>query len=182
MSLRGYVLAGGASARFGRDKAAVVGPSGLAMAVSVAGALRVVCSEVVLVRRTPEAPWEAPWGRLGVVAGVEGPDRHPLWGVAVAGAHAGDGRVLVAPCDLPWLDSEVVRAFVEGAAGGECVASDGERVHPLLAVLEASRAARAAQAAAEGVSVTAWVGDLPRVILPASALRNANRPADLDGP
>lgn len=166
----GFVLAGGASRRMGRDKARVV-VDGRPMALRVADALGAVCGRVALVRREPDV-WP-----IEVVSGVEGPGRHALWGVAVALEAAATELVVIAPCDLPWLTGEALALLVEAAP---CVAWDGERVHPLLAVLPASFAPTVRQIAAAGGSARELAGGFRQILLPAGVLRNVNRPDDLD--
>lgn len=171
--MNGFVLAGGASRRFGTDKARWP-LNGRPMALHVADALAHVCDVVRLVRRAPEAAWDG----LAVVSGDEGPDHHALWGVAVALEAATTPRVVLAPCDLPALREGHLRALVAGAGQGEAVAM-GSRIQPLLAVVRAERAQAARHAAANGRSVRSFVADLPRVALPNEALRNVNRREDL---
>lgn len=174
----GFVLAGGASVRMGSDKARVRGPDGLPLAVHVARALAAVCGRVRVVRHGPEPSPDPDWPELAVVVDTPG-DRHPLRGVAAALAAATTPTVIVAPCDLGALTTEAVHALWRGAAGGEAVAGDGSRLHPLFAVLDRARASAAARAADEGTSVRGWVAGLPVVVLPASVLCNVNHPSDV---
>ncbi|MEZ5379423.1 MAG: molybdenum cofactor guanylyltransferase [Acidimicrobiales bacterium] len=98
------ILAGGASTRFGADKALVIGPS-------VRDALRSAdCDPVVLVG-----------GTAGPALGlITIPDRRPgegpLAGLATALLWAGPERVLVVPCDLPNLRSDDLATLLDAAA------------------------------------------------------------------
>lgn len=169
----GFVLAGGRSQRFGSDKA-TARVDGLEMALWVASALMGPCERVALIRRAGQPPrdWTLPGGRcVPEVRGDEG-DHHPLWGVAVALAAATTPLVLVAPCDLPGLRPEHAHALV---GAGPCCATDGVDEQPLLAVLPRAWLEAVVAAARAGQSVRALTAPLPRVQLPAAALRNVNQ-------
>ena len=159
----------------GRDKA-LVPVDGIPMALRVARALRTGgCDPVHLVAKGP-----LPRGLDLVLVPDLDADHHPLVGVATALAHAaatGATTALLAPCDLPWLDGADVEALL--TAGRPCVATDGVRRQPLLALLPVSRGPALLEAARAGATVRAALADLPTVTLPASALRNVNRPQDL---
>lgn len=165
----GFVLAGGASARFGEDKA-LARVEGRRLVDTVVDALAPL-ERVCVVRR----PGQAPVAGHEVLVGEEGHDRHPLWGVAVALEHATTPRALVVPCDLVALEADHIHAFLAAAGDGEAVAWDGERLHPLLAILTRDRSVAVRTAAAEGQSVRAFMAALPRVLVATAALRNLNR-------
>lgn len=181
--VEGFVLAGGASQRMGSDKASVV-VRGAPMAAWVAGALSAVCGSVRLVRRSVDAPVVRGLDgvSLPVCTGREGDERHPLWGVAVAAEVCQAPWMMVAPCDLPWLDAEAVLALWQARGQVGAVAFDGERVHPLLAVLPVAHARAAGQIAAAGGSARAFVAALSRVPLDPEVLRNVNARSDLRPP
>lgn len=171
-----YVLAGGRSARMGRDKA-FLQVQGQAMAIRVAAALRQGGAGTVhLVGKDPEL------ARLGLpFVADHSTIQHPLVGVVAALRHAsslGEERALLAPCDLPWLDAAAVALLL--GHGSPCVAGDGVNRQPLLCVLDVSRAAAVAKLAAASGSVRAALAELPEVRVSVRALRNVNRPADLD--
>jgi len=178
LSLPAYVLGGGRSARMGQDKARLP-VEGTAMALRVARALREAgCAPVHLVGKDPSL---ADLG-LPLVLDLE-PETHALMGVATALAHAaaaGATHAVTCPCDLPWLDAAAVARLL--AAGEPAVATDGSQRQPLLALLPVSRGPALLQAARDGTSVRAALADLPAVSLPPTALRNANRPQDLEAP
>ncbi|MEN0062604.1 MAG: NTP transferase domain-containing protein [Myxococcota bacterium] len=169
------MIAGGASRRMGFDKARA-SVDGWPMAPSVAEALRAVCRRVSLVRRGPPDgyPWRWRDGTaIEVVREADQGSRHPLVGVATALAHASSPWVLVAPCDGLGLEEVGLRALVEAAPS---VASEGDRLHPLIGVFPASHAPRAAALAQAGQAARAFVEPFNRVAL--SAVRNVNRPED----
>jgi molybdopterin-guanine dinucleotide biosynthesis protein A len=93
----GAVLTGGASTRMGRDKA-TVRVDGVAMAARVAQALRDGGARDV------------------VFVGSELPDAFPaegpLGGIITALRWARDDPVVIAPCDMPWIEGDHVRALV----------------------------------------------------------------------
>lgn len=179
MVTRGYVLAGGSSSRMGRDKGRLPFPGAAPMAAHVARVLRLGGLEVAIVRGEDDGPFVDDDGVSVRVIADGGGDRHPLRGVAAALEEAGAGLVLVVPCDLPWLDCAAVDALI--SAGTEVVAWDGEREHPLCAVLDASRSRRCFEIARANGPVRALVDGLPRVHVEASAMRNANTPDALGG-
>ncbi|MGH2722039.1 MAG: molybdenum cofactor guanylyltransferase, partial [Actinomycetota bacterium] len=114
----GAVLAGGESRRMGTDKA-LLEVEGVPLVVRAARALATALGEVVVVTRRPAAL--AGLG-LEVVADDPGPQT-PLTGIATALRHAAGRPVLVAACDMPWIEPAFVRALVSlagegGPAGG----------------------------------------------------------------
>lgn len=153
--MNGWVLAGGASRRFGSDKA-LHRVDGVPLAERVARVLVAAGLEVAVLGREHRG--------LGVpeVVEPEGP-RHPLWGVAYA-LERGDG--FFAPCDLPDLRVEVVRALLDARAVALGL--------PLLGVIPATLAARAAELARAGAPAWRLVEGLPS--LDVGPLVNLNHP------
>jgi len=179
---RGYVLAGGRSSRMGRDKARIP-VQGVPMAERVAGVLAQTGLQVTLIRRGPAQPdepaWHLPDGTaLPVIREPDDGAPHPLHGVVAALEHA-RAPILICPCDVPDLHPDDVRALL--GAGPSAVAWDGQRVHPLLAVLDPSVLDRARRLARAGGAVRDLIQGFRRVRLPAQHLRNVNRPQDLVG-
>lgn len=159
--MRGYVLAGGRSTRFGSDKALHV-VAGVPLAVRTAEVLRAAGLDPWLVVREARDP--ARLAGLPTLAEPDGP-RHPLWGVATALA-LGEGAFF-APVDLVDLDPARVRALLDARA----IATD----QPLLGVWPAAMAARAREAALRGDAVRSVAAALPAVDV--GAFVNLNRPA-----
>lgn len=159
--MRGWILAGGRSRRFGSDKACFL-VDGVPLAVRLAGVLRAAGLDPWLVARAPRG--------LGIPELLE-PDapHHPLHGVSVAlaaSAAAGEALAFFTPCDLVDLDVATVRLLLDPpalAAG-----------HPLLGVMETRRAGDAADAAAAGLGVFHFQRGLPTVEV--GPLTNLNRP------
>lgn len=165
----------------GRPKA-VIEVEGVAMARRVADAVAAAgCDPVVAVGGDAAA--------LASVGLATLPDRFPgegpLGAVITALEHAAGAPVLVAACDLPWLDVATVSAILDASrvssASDAVVASSG-RLEPLLSwwsptALEHLRqrfdaGERAVHATLAGLSVVT-------VPVAASALHNVNRPDDL---
>jgi len=162
--LRGWVLAGGASTRFGRDKA--LEPfEGVPMALLVARRMQEAGLEVGFVAKDNRLD------HLGFPSLIEPPEpRHPALGLAVA---LELGEAVFAPCDVPWLPSE---AFLR--LKPRSVAFDG-RVHPLVARYPASFAARARALVDRNEAAKKLADGCERVTMPQAWLRNVNRPEDL---
>ena len=132
--LVGAVLAGGASSRLGRDKAAEM-LDGLRMIERAVTMLRAVCEEVFIVSSRPDTPS----GHFEVVPDLR-PDSGPLAGIEsalVRARHLDARAVLVIACDLPLLDEETVAAVVRGLGEGRAAAAarpGDPDFEPLLAV------------------------------------------------
>lgn len=120
--VRGYVLAGGASSRFGTDKA-LAELQGKSMLARTAELISSVCSDVAVVA----AENKAQGAKLGAV-----PDRWPLQGplggilTALLDAKhklGNDTWNLIVSCDMPFLTSDWLRFLAERAlaSGAEAV-------------------------------------------------------------
>lgn len=115
MSVTAAVMAGGRSRRMGRDKAWIdVGGSPLIQ--RVIDVLAAVADEVIVVANEPRY---ATLGRRVV------PDRFPdggaLGGIATGVGAATHDTVLVAACDMPFLDAAVWRSLLAAQAGADVV-------------------------------------------------------------
>lgn len=141
----GYILAGGASSRMGRDKAALA-LGGRSFVERAADALRGVAREVFVVSSRHEA---AEWGLPVVRDLVENSGAMGGLHAALCHAEAGHsaGRIAVVSCDLPFVTGELMRRLaslcVEGVEAVAPVQEDG-RVQPLCAVYETVACAAAA--------------------------------------
>ena len=129
----GAVLAGGLSRRFGSDKSAAPWREAT-MVSTVADVLSGVFETTLVVVKDP-APFlrlERPGRR--VVRDLL-PQAHSLGGVSSALAHAATERVFVCACDMPFLDSGLVRGLAELGRGFDAVVPVWEgRLQPLCAV------------------------------------------------
>jgi molybdopterin-guanine dinucleotide biosynthesis protein A len=191
----GILLAGGASARFGRDK--LLEPVGGApLFHRPLRALATVCDEVVVVIG-PDAP-APPLPDVAVpVRVVRDELRHegPLLAASVGLANARNPLALVAAGDMPGLRAPVLELLLaRGQAGADAVAlEDGDRWRPLPSLL------RVAPARALGTELVergerrlrALVGGLRPLVVGAPAWlqvdpggdwrRDVDLPADLPG-
>lgn len=126
-AVTGVVLAGGASRRMGRDKAALDlgGRPLLAWAVD---ALRAAFDEVVVVGPAERATLVP---NVPVVADAY-PGQGPLGGIATALRQLGAGRIFVAACDMPFLSPALARYLAELAPEAAAVVPRTERgIEPL---------------------------------------------------
>lgn len=181
----GVVLAGGASRRMGRDKAALP-LAGVGLAERACRLLAAVCPEVVV----------ADGGR-GVAAGFrslrDGPARGPLAGILGAAETAAGRPLLVLACDLPNVPAGLLVALA-GAPGDWVIPRWRRGSEPLCALyrppalaLLAARAGRGLYAlheaaAAPGLDVR-WLEEREIAAFgdPAEIFRNLNRPQDVAG-
>jgi molybdopterin-guanine dinucleotide biosynthesis protein A len=172
--IAGFVLAGGASRRMGRDKA-LLEVHGEALAQRLARVLTEAgCDPVRIVGNQPEL------ASLGLPVVPDPPDapRHPLSGVVAALALVGGGHALFVPCDLPSLQADDVRSLlghgepVEGVVAG--------RRQPLLGTIPASWAPRLEVCARDGDSARRALAHRRPISLPDRAAVNVNTPAELD--
>jgi molybdopterin-guanine dinucleotide biosynthesis protein A len=178
------LLAGGASARMGSDKAHLpVG--GVACATRIARLLAGLFEEVLLVGGDP--PRDAPGRR---VPDAPGP-RCALRGAVAALEAARGERVLLVATDLPLLTPDLVLALVAWPEADAVVPRSADGPHPLCALYRrepALAAARPRLAAGrlklqdwlDGLD-TAWLepADLARVDPEGTALTNVNTPEEL---
>jgi molybdopterin-guanine dinucleotide biosynthesis protein A len=170
---RAFVLAGGASQRFGQEKSTFV-LDGKPMVMHVVTAFQAAGLSVSLVVRDTslldlglplilESVTESRYPLRGVLAGLE---------VLAKGESA-----LFCPCDLPFLSAQSVAAMA--ASPVFSVASDGERVHPLLAHFSSDAQEGLRSHIVSQSSAMSFVVEAHRVVLPSRDLRNINRPEDL---
>jgi len=172
LGVRGFVLAGGASLRFGSNKARHP-VDGEPMVCRTARALEEAGLATVLVVRDQDLL------DLGIPLLLEtdsGHGLHPLRGVLAALRSLPDGdSALIAPCDIPGLEASSVQRLVEGGAPAVAVDSKG-RLHPLLAHLPRDWALQVEGVLARGGAVTEAMLDAKHISLPDAHLRNWNAP------
>ena len=184
------ILAGGASSRFGSDKALVRlepgGPTLLERTVAVA---RSISSHALVVGHQSYAALDL---GIGVVPDDE-PGRGPLGGIATAFHVLSAPRLVVLACDMPCLSIPLLRSLVERPSSADAVVpktSDG-RWQPLHAVYDRSalptidRSLRTGSSAVRSVfdhiSVdTVGEDELRRIDPDLRALFSLNEPADLE--
>ena len=138
--VRGYVLAGGASSRFGADKA-LAELQGKSMLARTAEVVSSVCSDVAVVA----AEDKASGAKLRTVPD-RWPSQGPLGGILTALLDAKDklgneAWILVVSCDMPFLTSDWLRFLAERAieSGAEAVVpKSAEGWEPLCACWKTS--------------------------------------------
>ena len=193
-SWHGAILAGGASRRFGQDKAFAV-VAGRRMIDAAAAALAGATTRVALVgslERTAAIAAALPPGVAPLADDV--PGRGPLAGLATVLARHPDAWVALLAVDLPnvppsWW-TNLAAHHRPGAAAVVPRTPDG-RWEPTAALYHGSLAVEAAAAVAAGDGPTlgfqGWldrlaradrVAAVPTEALPAGALTNVNRPED----
>jgi len=185
--LRCCLLSGGASRRMGRDKALLPHPEGGTWLERSLTLLAQLERPITLLTRHPAhlervvdrpqitpiaepAPWEGPLLALHRLMQL-----HP------------DQRLLLCPVDMPELSLAALRQLLAAAAQepeGLHLAHDGQRLQPLLGVYPSSIALR--QHLANRIDsgerrLQSWLSAHPfePVPLDPRALRNVNRPADI---
>jgi molybdenum cofactor guanylyltransferase len=132
MRRSGFVLAGGASSRMGRDKA-LLAFGETTLVEHVAGAVRDAVGSVILIG-DPDR-----YGALGypVYRDIV-PDCGPLGGIYTALSIAPTDWNLVVACDMPGISASALRGLIEPEAGpGRCsvmAAGPGGDPEPLCAV------------------------------------------------
>ncbi len=181
MTVVGAILGGGASRRFGSDKA-LAPADGVPLGARVRDALRGAGVDPIVYSGGVAGP------SLGLVTVA---DRHPGDGPLVALATlltwAGTGRVLVVPCDLPLLRSSDIVALLAADPGHDAdravVATVDGRPQHTVAIWPAAwrrelhrRIAGGDRSLRTALEVGPWLG----VELDALALADADTPAELD--
>lgn len=189
MKPAGLVIAGGASSRFGGDKALALLHGRPLLAWSLA-ALDAVCGEVAVSAR-PGAVWELA-SSLGRETLLDDPSqpRGPLAGLAaglVWAAARGRTTLVSVPVDTPQVGSEAIARLARAAStapAAYAVTSSGPQ--PLCAAWHVGLAASLSQRLATGdhPRVQDWlrqIGASPILFEDEAMFRNVNTPADLLG-
>lgn len=182
----GAVLAGGASARMGRDKALVEIGGRPLVSIAVEALRGAGAGRVLVIGGDTRS-----LARLGLeVVPDRNPGTGPLGGVLTAFATTRSDVVVVLACDLPGVDAASVVTVLEALHDDRSAAvawpEEGGHQHVLQAAWRVARSEPVLTAAfASGErSLRRATATLPcRKVsgIPASALRNANRPDDLPG-
>lgn len=174
MSVLGAVLAGGASTRFGSDKALAV-LDGVTLLNRAVAALRPYCDAVVVVGRRDMG---GDTGGMVPVADWPRPGMGPLGGIAGALAHAraqGFDQLLTASVDCVRLPADL-RALLEPAPSYL-------EAQPVIGLWPVAALDRLRQRLADGrhLAVRAFAEDIgARAVRGNFSLPNVNRTDDLD--
>ncbi|SHF13414.1 molybdenum cofactor guanylyltransferase [Modicisalibacter ilicicola DSM 19980] len=128
------VLAGGQGRRMGGVDKGWTLLNGRPLIVHVLSRLEGQAGQVLInANRSLDA-----YGRLGprVVSDLEGDFQGPLMGMLSGMATASTPWVLVVPCDTPALPETLVQRMVAGIGENDiAVAHDGQRAHPVVALI-----------------------------------------------
>lgn len=165
----GAILAGGASSRFGSDKALAL-LDGRSLIDHVAAALAPHVAALIVCGRTHrdfETVADRPAAELGPLGGLNGALHHA--------ARQGFDAVVSLPCDTPVLPPELLPALI--ATRPPAMLADC----PVIGIWPATLADRLDRFLAEEGShaMRRWAHAVGAQPLPWPAPRNVNRPADL---
>lgn len=139
--ITGVVLAGGRGSRMGGEDKGLIPFRGRPMAEYALDALRQVAGQVLIsANRNLEV-----YARFGcpVVVDASADFDGPLAGLLAAMKAAQTPFLLSVPCDAPLLEARYLLRLCETFAkeGAEvCVADDGNRLHPVVALIDVSLA------------------------------------------
>ena len=129
-SVSAIILAGGQSRRMGCDKA-LIAFEGKPIIVHVIDTLRELSDDVLVVSNRSEV--YASFGAR-VVPDAD-PPSGPLGGISVGLAAAQHDLAIVVACDMPFLNTQLLRSLVERAVNVDAVVPlTGDRFEPLHAV------------------------------------------------
>jgi molybdopterin-guanine dinucleotide biosynthesis protein A len=147
-----YILAGGKSARFGRDKARVE-IDGQPLLVHVARSLEPVAAEVVVIADRP-----GKYRDLGFeTIADQRPGLGPLGGLQAAFSHCREGWLLCASCDRIGVRTEWLHALFSGITNGaKAVVYRGRIWQPMPALYHTSLA-KEVNAAIDEDRLSPWV-------------------------
>ena len=129
-AVTGVILAGGQSRRMGQNKA-LMQLGGERLIDRVLGAMRQVCSELLMVTNNPEL-----YADLGVpMVGDVYPDKGSLGGIYSGLYHASTPYSLVVACDMPFLRADILQYLLNQRSDYDVVMPDvlGEQ-QPLHAI------------------------------------------------
>ena len=193
MSILGYVQAGGASTRFGRDKA-LVGFGGRTMLAQTTGLLASVCGEVIIVAAEGQYP-----DVLVPLLADRWPGQGPLGGILTAlqsSALRGTESIwnLIVSCDMPFLTRDWLEFLCQRAqrsAAQVAVAESANGLEPLCACWKTTSMPSVQAAFDSGVrKVSDAMKRLPMEVLDVSVWKrfdtkgrlfwNINTPADYE--
>ena len=182
------ILAGGASKRMGKNKATMI-VEGDPMIVRVAHALRDAgCQSILVAVRDGHQRHEI-MGALRHLTNVEYILDNDLERSAKSGlksalricADRGIQRIQLAPCDTPWIDSQVFERLQDGSQA--VIMPKGERLQPLLSLVDVGVVLAALDRAPMRASLKNTLRTVPNEIIVFDdnrCFRNVNAPGDLN--
>ena len=182
------ILAGGASKRMGRNKATMI-VDGSPMIANVAHALRDGgCKSIIVAVRDGFQRQEI-MGALSHLSDVQCILDNDLERSAKSGLKSalrecvemGIERIQLAPCDMPWINSQVFERLREGSR--PVVMPRGGHLQPLLSLVDVNVALGALERAEMRASLKNTLRSVPCQIVDFAKgvqFRNVNASADLD--
>jgi molybdopterin-guanine dinucleotide biosynthesis protein A len=180
MRSAGFVLAGGRSARMGRDKALLAAPDSAPLVVRAAAAVAEAAGNATILG-DPCRYAGLGWPVLPDIAA----NRGPMGGVLTALAHTGVEWNLVVACDMPGITPGLLAALLHAAGGANtlCVVPlVGGEYEPLCAVWHRDALAAVRQAVDDKRlrmrDLVASLDPLGIAGLHAGLFRNINTPED----
>ena len=147
--LTGLILAGGQGRRMGGVDKGLVAFRGRPLVVHVRERLDGRVAEVLINANRSQARYAPLADRL--IEDAEGGFQGPLMGIYSGLRAAATPWLVVVPCDTPALPEDLVARLVAGLSDADiAVAWDGERLHPVIAVIRTALADDLAAALAGG--------------------------------
>ena len=182
------ILAGGASKRMGKNKATMI-VDGSPMIVSVAHALRDAGCQSILVAVRDGHQRQEIMSALRHMTDVECILDNDLERSAKSGLRSalrecverGIQRIQLAPCDTPWIDSQVFERLQKGSRA--VMMPKGEYLQPLHSLIEVDVVLAALNRASMRASLKNTLQSVPNEIVrfaDDSCFRNVNTPNDLN--
>jgi len=183
LPISGIILAGGEGRRMGGQDKGWVEYQGRPLIECVLERLAPQVSELLINANRNQEAYQA----LGypVVSDLESGFQGPLMGILTGLQTASQPWVLFAPCDGPFLSADLAQKLYQAAqASGQpiAVASDGERLQPVVVLIKKDLLTPLKTAMQEGErKPDRWYASqgMVEVEFAAARLRNFNRPEDM---
>lgn len=137
ISITGVVLAGGQARRMGGGDKGLLRFAGKALVEYALAAIQPVVDAVIINANRNQDKYRE-YG-FPVVADHSESFEGPLAGLLSAMQHADSEYLISLPCDCPLIDSKILERLIEAMKRDpvDCVvASDGERMHPVVLMLD----------------------------------------------
>jgi len=128
--ITGVILAGGASSRFGENKA-LTNFLGVPIIKRIANVMNVVFNDVLLVTNSPEA-----YAHLGLrMAQDDIPGQGPMGGIVAAFDNTLNDRIFVVACDMPILQPITIETVIAQAGFTDAAVATHDGIKEYLLAL-----------------------------------------------